>query len=169
MIYAVERCSPKLRAAGRAMDRAGLHAILACCAGMQVSSFGKWGPCGRVDLGCRTLFESPHTAGLHSLRSGCADVQVSSFRKWRPYGWVDLGGRTLFESPYTAGWTSVAGLSLRVPIRRDCIRSARAVLLSGNPPPDFWGDYCRDTRHFVVRSNQGSHPAPLERHRPSPR
>ena len=78
-------------------------------------------------------------AGLSSLRSGCASLRVSSFGKWGPYGWVDLGCRTLFESPHTAGWASVAGLSLIVPIRRDCLRSAQAVLMCRNPPPDFWG------------------------------
>ena len=107
----VERCSAKLRAAGRAMDRAGLPSLRSGCAGLRVSSFGKWGPCGRVDLGCRTLFESPHTAGLHSLRSGCADVQKSS-------------------SGFLGGY------------------------------------YCRDARHFVVRSNPCS-PKAIKGFRPA--
>ena len=67
---------------------------------------------------------------------------------------------------HAAGWTSVAGLSLRVPIRRDCLRSAQAVLMCRNPPPDFWGDYCRDTRHFVVRSNPCS-PKAIKGFRPA--
>ena len=77
-------------------------------------------------------------AGLPSLRSGCASLRVSSFGKWGPYGWVDLGCRTLFESPHTAGWASVAGLSLRVPIRRDCMTSCHAVLICKFPPPETW-------------------------------
>ena len=77
---------------------------------------------------------------------------------------------------HAAGWTSVAelslrvpsvaGLSLRVPIRRDCMPSWHAVLGCRNPPPDFWGDYCRDTRHFVVRSNPCS-PKAIKGFRPA--
>ena len=51
----------------------------------------------------------------------------------------------------------------------DCAlpRPVGAVLVSKFPPPETWGDECRDARHFVVRSNCVLIP-PLESHYPNP-
>ena len=94
----------------------------------------------------------PWVAGLSvrvPLRRGCPDPSglcwFASFLLRKLQGLdraltsvcAALGCRTLFESPHTAGLPRPVG----------------AVLVCRNPPPDFCGGYCRDTRRCAVRSN----------------